>query len=207
MTLFIDGGGFCSFWYCLGAITKVPKTFERVESVSSGAIVATLFVCMDTIDALHILKVALKSKRSFTIAQSIYALMDDLLPPDAHNRANNRLGIVLGNLKLQKHTVSHWDTREQLIHCIVASTHIPFITNFSLLHPVYSCIDGGFLVDKAEYKNVLSSPTFSKLEQYTPIYFTRALELFRAGQINHIKNSELIYNINDTPTKAFRIRN
>jgi len=47
MTLFIDGGGFCSFWYCLGAITKVPKTFERVESVSSGAIVATLFVCMD----------------------------------------------------------------------------------------------------------------------------------------------------------------
>lgn len=187
MTLFIDGGGFSSFWYCIGAITNFSKNIERVESVSSGAMVATLFICMDKIDLVEILKASLRSQSSFvTVAHSIYRMMDELLPVDAHHRANKRLGIILGNLNFTTYVVSHWDTREKLIHCVVASTHVPFITNFTLLHPVYKCIDGGFIVDKLKYKTVLSSPEFRKTEQFFYISVKRAIELFTDGKCESI---------------------
>lgn len=187
MTLFIDGGEFSSFWYCIGAITNLSKNIEYVECVSSGAMVATLLVCMDKIDLVQILKACLKSQSNFdTVSNSIYRMIDELLPFDAHHRANKRLGIILANLKCKTYTVSQWDTREKLIHCVVASTHVPFITNFTLLHPVYKCIDAGFIIDKSKYKTVLSSPNFRKTEQFFYISVKRAIQLFTNGKCENI---------------------
>jgi hypothetical protein len=181
-TLFIDGGGFCSFWYCLGAISTISKQFEYVEGISSGSIVATLIVCMDKLDILQILNVCITSNVFYMTDSYIFAVLDSLLPIDAHKRANKRLRIVLGGLNMTTYTISHWETREKLIQCVIASTHIPFVTSWYLLHPIYKSIDGGLIIDKSKYKNVISSPSFSIFEQFSVISFRRAIELFRSGK-------------------------
>jgi len=186
MTLFIDGGGFCSFWYCLGALKN--KQFNYVESVSSGSIAASLYVCMDKIDILHILKVCIKSTdTSYGTDNIVYNILDTLLPLDAHHKANKRLGILIFDpFAFKTRLVSHWETREKLIQCVVASTHIPFVTSWSFVNPVYKCIDGGFLLDTSKYKTVIASPYFSTFEQFAPISPTRAIELFRSGNKNQM---------------------
>lgn len=188
MTLFIDGGGFCSFWYCLGAAVARAAA-DTIECVSSGAIVAVLIVCMDKIDVFQILKVCIKSNVFFSVGEAVFAILDALLPVDAHHRANKRLGIVLCEpFTMSTYVVSHWDTREKLIHCVVASTHIPFVTSWSLLHPVYKCIDGCFVLDKSHYKTVISSPSYSNFEQFSFIPAARAIELFICGNKNNAYN-------------------
>lgn len=185
MALFIDGCGFCSFWYCLGALKN--KQFNYIECVSSGSIVASLYVCMDKIDLLRILKVCIKSNGLSSIDKKLYNMLDTLLPLDAHHKANKRLGILIFDpFAFRTRLVSHWDTREKLIQCVVASTHIPFVTSFSLINPVYKCIDGCFLLDTSKYKTVIASPYFSTFEQFAPISPRRAIELFRSGNKNQM---------------------
>lgn len=176
MTVLIDGGGFSSFLYCLGCHKQLGK--GRIDGVSSGSLAATLIVCMDKIDLIEILKASLKSSVFYSIDTSIYSMMDSLLPIDAHHRANKRLGIVLCNTNLKTDVITHWETREKLIHCVVASTHIPFVTSWSLIHPVYKCIDGGLVIDKTKYKTVIASPKYSNLQQFFFISVRRAIELF-----------------------------
>lgn len=176
MTVLICGGGFSSFWYCLGCHKQLGK--GRIDGTSSGALVATLIVCMDKIDLIEILKASLKSNKFTAIDSYVYAMLDSLLPIDAHHRANKRLGIVLCNLNLKTDVITHWETREKLIHCAVASTHIPFVTSWSLIHPVYKCIDGALIIDKTKYKTLLASPSYSNLQQFRVISVRRAIELF-----------------------------
>lgn len=187
MTLFIDGGGFCSFYYCLGALKN--KRFEYIECVSSGAIAASLFVCMDKINLIHILKVCMKSNGFFCGTDTVvYKILDTLLPIDAHHKANKKIGILIYDpFAFRTRVVSHWETREKLIQCVVASTHIPFVTSWYFVNPVYKCIDGGFLLDTSKYKRRIASPYYSIFEQFAPISPRRAIELFRCGNKNTIK--------------------
>ena len=132
-----EGGGFSSFWYCLGKLSdlKAKGEFESVDGFSSGAIVATISICMDEIKVSKILLASIKSK-AFDLSHTVYRILDNLLPPNAHLIANKKLGIIICDPYTHKAIViREWATRERLIECVVASTYIPHISGTTCVDP------------------------------------------------------------------------
>ena len=137
-----QGGGFSSFWYCLGKIyhKNEKHSFHSVDGFSSGAIIATLIVCMNEINIQDLLLASFKNK-SFGLAKAVYNILDMILPENAHLIANKKLGIILCNPStFEGEVIRNWTSREMLINCVVASTYIPYISGVSYVDPVLRCM-------------------------------------------------------------------
>ncbi|XP_077991575.1 patatin-like phospholipase domain-containing protein 4 [Glandiceps talaboti] len=63
----------------------------------------------------------------FNLSSKLHDLLDDLLPPDAHQLASNKLHISVTSLHGKKNRlISNFDTREELIQALLCSCHIPY---------------------------------------------------------------------------------
>jgi hypothetical protein len=181
-----EGGGFSSFWYCLGKIYHKNEKyrFHKIDGFSSGAIIATLIVCINEININDLLIASLKNK-SFSLAKGVYNILDMLLPENAHLIANNKLGIILCNpVTFEAEVIRNWESREMLINCVVASTYIPYISGFSYVDPIYKCIDGWFSKNLDDiYKDhlIVKSHRFSIFQQLFYISADSAKKLFEDG--------------------------
>ena len=117
----------------------------------------------------------------------VRAYMEKVLPMNAHVRATGKLGIILCESLGKRYgkIVRQWDTRDELIACIVASSFVPGIVGFRLKDPVYGCIDGGFSRNLEELKKgkvFVNSPAVPFCEQFQPITEEHALSLCEQGR-------------------------
>lgn len=164
-----DCDGFSSFWYCLGKLAHLKETdiFQRIDGLSYGAIVATLIICLDDINVSNLLLVAIKSK-SFDISNTIYKLLDQLLPINAHIIAKNKLGIV------QNHNIiiRQWDTREMLINSVIESTYI----------------NRYFCKNLDQYDQIIRSHKFSFVKELFYISVDEAKDLYQIGKLDILRN-------------------
>lgn len=149
-TLMFAGGGFPAFWYNLGqAMATRSATSEpdaiRTEGWSAGAMVATLFHFLPELSVCRVLgAAALARKTAFPphMGEAVRSLMNNLLPEDATSRVNGRLGIVVCR-RGRGEIIDHWESKDELVNCIVASVYVPGIAGLSLSDPVYGSVDGG----------------------------------------------------------------
>lgn len=89
-------------------------------------------------------------------------LIDSLLPQDAHEACNNRLGISLSKVAwpLENLFVTQFESRRELIDATLAGCFIPLWSG-SMAFPTFrgqKCLDGG-------YSN--NTPSFKQLDQQT----------------------------------------
>lgn len=129
----------------------------RIYGTSSGAVVATMLACgMDITqrglpqgmradrDGMGGKRLPFLQPRAF-LAPHI-TMMDDHLPPDAHERAHGRLFITLRRLPtLRQAAISDFPSRAALFDVLAASIAVPGLT-VPLYHrsPRYgACLDGG----------------------------------------------------------------
>lgn len=82
----------------------------------------------------------------FDFMQELREGIDGVLPPDAHSRATDRLFVSLTHSKSGRNLlVSKFDSREELLKALLASSFVPFYAGFK---PVEfrgeTWVDGGF---------------------------------------------------------------
>ena len=155
-------GGGLFFWWQAGAATGLAKTMDLsatpLVGASAGSLAATLAACSVNMD------VALESAVRRSHEQGVFAKgpwglygiwgpiihdwLDELLPEDADERCNGRVGIIVRELSstsgVQQRTISEFTSRPDLIAACLASAHVPLFLDG---HPTatyrnVSCVDG-----------------------------------------------------------------
>ena len=153
------GGGFRT-WYHLGVYHGLYERFgakalekARWSGSSVGSIMAAIAACGVDPDVVwaHIPEIAALHRDSWmenltTVGSKCRFLLDDVLPADAHERCTGRCFISVTSLLPLPHNVilTEYDTRDDLIDAVIASTYIPTWTFPGVcLHKGMVCVDGG----------------------------------------------------------------
>lgn len=160
MCLTLSGSGFLGV-YQVGALEclhhHIPKVIKNASAAgaSAGALLAACMVCdvpLGTIKSSFI-ETAIAAQHwamgpfnpNFKI-EDYLKLGLEALPHDAHLQANGRLFVSLTKVKnLQNEIVSQWESRDELIQCLLCSCFIPVWSGSKF--PVFrgeKFIDGGF---------------------------------------------------------------
>ena len=154
MNIVFEGGGFPAFWYGLGYGMKFLENEKPtfLAGYSAGALVATLLTCsnidMETVVELYG-NMPLVTRFGVR-ANFVTTMMEKSLPPDSHIYASGYLGVILcdPNNNSKCKMVSRWDSRDELIRCLVASCYIPCFTGCTRLSDeTYDCRDAVFSSD------------------------------------------------------------
>mmetsp|Transcript_21251 Transcript_21251/g.59861 ORF Transcript_21251/g.59861 Transcript_21251/m.59861 type:complete len:241 (+) Transcript_21251:80-802(+) len=79
------------------------------------------------------------------------AVLQDVLPADAHQRCSGRLEVSLCSVEgalglgLRNHRLDAWASKDDLVECLLMSCHIPLVSDRAPYFRGMRCIDGGFL--------------------------------------------------------------
>ncbi|XP_068211237.1 patatin-like phospholipase domain-containing protein 4 isoform X1 [Palaemon carinicauda] len=157
----LSGSGFLSI-YQLGAVECLqqfwPQLFEKANlaGASAGAVLAACIICNVPTEKIKqsFMVTAFEAQKwamgpfnpNFQIEDYLREALE-ALPPDAHIRANNRLFVSLSKMTESAHNVliSSWESRDDLISCLLCSCFIPFFSGVTL--PLFrgeKVMDGGF---------------------------------------------------------------
>ena len=126
----------------------------RLLGASAGALAIVLHAC--GVDFRHATRVAYRLAEENDLYERRLALvgvwgrlvrewLQELLPEDAHERCASWCGIcVLEVLPLKRRAVTTFETRDDLIECLMASVHIPFLLDYKPFSSFRGklCIDG-----------------------------------------------------------------
>ena len=197
--LLIEGGGFPAFWYSFGYskqfFRKITPRF--VAGYSAGSLVAVLMLISD-VTTHNIMELFYQTSSCCNICflePLIRNTMDIFLPRDIHEIANGRLGIVLSaaNNNNKCKMVIHWESKKELIDCLVASCYIPFLMNgCNTCDSRYQCRDAIFSSDLKEFtrkfdyiiqRNAPNDGIFHFIENVISVPPLEALDLVYHGEL------------------------
>lgn len=168
-------GGGTLFWWQMGAATKLLELYDCSDIVmpgySAGALAAVLSRCAVDPELAHRCAFKLADDAGVfsnplglacTWGRLVYAWLDELLPENAHQVCSGVAAVVLTRLTPWPRvaTAQHFDSRDDLIASLMASTHIPFFMDGRFSRSLadgrcaasstkgaaaISAVDGGFL--------------------------------------------------------------
>lgn len=131
--LLIEGGGFPAFWYSFGYGKQLLRqiTPKFIAGYSSGSLVAVLLL-LPNYNTHGIMELFYNTARCCNICALeplIRSTMTECLPTNIHEIANGKLGIILCAVNNDRKCkmVINWDSKDELIDCLVASCYIPFL--------------------------------------------------------------------------------
>ncbi len=201
MKILIEGGGFPAFWYNYGyaykLLHKKKKKFMLV-GYSAGALVSTILI-FDEIKLDDIIEITnniliVYSNRNLRfgfLGRIIRSMFKKLLPEDANIRANNKMGIILcdPNNDNKCKLVTQWNSKEELIQCLISSCYIPFFTGCGrLTDEYYNCRDAIFSCNleslKTDYDIIIKKP-----QEDIRVSFTRIFSIYKNLEIPSYKNA------------------
>ena len=184
------GGGFAGL-YMIGVIQYIRDhnvRIDRVYGVSVGSMIGAGLICGVPIDeSLKVYDQVFFNgfwRRGGPLSVSVSArrYLDMLLPVDAHIHCSNRLFITInecsGNvLQMKRKLISHFQTRDELLDVITASTWIPgFTAPFKLFrrwdahkNANISCMDGFLPIPPPKYRDrrmILVDPLAAPLRHW-----------------------------------------
>lgn len=180
MNLSLCGCGFLGIYH-LGVAACLKQyapsflsSMQKIAGASAGALIAAVLVTSDhkieeCKQFTYSLAKEVKSKPmgvltpGYNLLDSVKAFLDLMLPEDAHKTASGKLVISLTNIRTKKNVlVDSYESREHLIQCLLASSHIPI---YASRHPIKingeKYMDGGFTDNMVVFKDgrtILVSP-------------------------------------------------
>ncbi|CDW53976.1 Patatin domain containing protein [Trichuris trichiura] len=187
------GCGFLGLYHCGAARcmtvhgSSVLARCKRFAGASAGALVAALLLTSsETIDIAANLVLALAEEvrslkygllnREFSLSHRVYDEMSRLLPEEAHKVVTNKLFISMTDRDTLKGRLeSHFETREKLLKCLVASSYIPFFSGIHENPPeIEGCryIDGGICLNLPVFRDLRTitiSPFHSSDADVSPV--------------------------------------
>lgn len=170
-----SSGGFNGM-YGLGAgaeiflETRLDRSRKVFCGVSAGAAVAACLCCdVDpSVLAERMLATFSRHVSHKEIARRSLAHLRELLPTDAHERCTNRLFVHVTFVPGGGETVSRFESREDLLSAIHASSFVPILLGTSLACRFRNrwCVDGGFS------DNLIDAPSSSSVARTLKISST-----------------------------------
>tara|TARA_B110000259_G_C13968349_1_gene383655 strand:+ start:577 stop:1251 length:675 start_codon:yes stop_codon:yes gene_type:complete len=156
--LLIEGGGFPAFWYSFGYGKQMMRqiTPKFIAGYSAGSLVAVLLLLPNS-NTHGIMELFYNTARCCNLCALeplIRSTMTECLPTNIHEIASGKLGIILcaANNDRQCKMVINWDSKEELIDCLVASCYIPFLMDGCRTDDKqYRCCDAIFSRDLHEF--------------------------------------------------------
>lgn len=136
-------------------ITKV----NYISGCSIGAILGYMYFTDNLEYAPIYYKYLLNKSRSDIILNSFLYLINNLVKDSDLKKVNNRLFISYYNVETLTHTiVSKYNTREELIDCLISSSYIPFAIDGNLKYKDKYC-DGllPHIFNKSDTKTIFIS--------------------------------------------------
>lgn len=158
MKIVFEGGGFPAFWYGLGYGSELLQyespTF--LAGYSAGALVAAVLCCCnrDVESIVQIYTNLSLAGRFWGMERLIETMMETILPQNAHEKANKKLGIILcdPNNNSKCKLITRWDCRSDLIKCLISSCYIPCLMGCTRCSDeLYQCRDPIFSYDLRSY--------------------------------------------------------
>ncbi|NXW90704.1 PLPL1 protein, partial [Alopecoenas beccarii] len=118
----------------------ILKSASKIYGASSGAVVATLALCECDIGKDDALPFVLCPKRlsvwKFWLLKMLKDLLNQYLPPDAHERVSGKLHVILTRVRdWSSVMVSQFSSRDDLIQAVMCSCFIPLY--FGFLPPAF----------------------------------------------------------------------
>ena len=201
--LLIEGGGFPAFWYCYGNGKQMMNYYEPslIAGYSAGSIVAILLLIPE-INIFQLLETyanCIKCCELYSLEYIVRTMMQDILPNNAYQIANGKLGIILcepeNNNKCKM--IIHWNSNIELIDCLVASCYNPCITNglFNYVDSKYNCRDAIYSSNLNEFyknfKSIIYKPRdhnnlLYAINNIIPVSCEKALLLYEQGTIRYV---------------------
>jgi hypothetical protein len=133
---------------CIPLLKDKGFIVSRASGASSGSFAA---VCvLANIDARRCKEIYTKlqnKNKNLYVGEAMKEFCEELFPENAHEICNGKLYIsihVLTAFGIKRKVISKWDSREDLIDCVLASSTVPFIT-FPMWYYNFrgmKCIDG-----------------------------------------------------------------
>lgn len=137
-----QAGGQYFFWQ-MGVSQYLLENFEmkdtKIVGASAGALTAVLLVC--EIDAQTALECALRLCDKLKVwdrwlkfmgiwGDMVVQWLEQLLPNNAAELCSHKVHILISQILKPKKVVSTFATKQELIECLLASTHIPFFMDY-----------------------------------------------------------------------------
>lgn len=137
---------------------------KKCYGVSAGAISAALLLC--NIDLEHATQIAMRLYESFDLEHRTYGLigiwgyivrlwLNELLPDHCATILQERLFVTLTPVKnlFSSHVQSTFTNKQDVIDCIMASCHIPFLLDLAPFAKFRNrwYVDGGISLAKRDY--------------------------------------------------------
>lgn len=139
-----QGGGQYFFWQ-MGVVKYLSEHFDLTETTmivgaSAGALAAVFLVC--GVNANTALECALRLCDEVKVwerwlkfmgiwGSMVEQWLDQLLPDNAAELCTNKVHILISQVLKPKKVVSTFATKQELIECLLTSTHIPFFMDYS----------------------------------------------------------------------------
>ncbi|CAH1966928.1 unnamed protein product [Acanthoscelides obtectus] len=160
MNLSFAGCGFLGIYHvgvaCCFRKYAPHLLLNRISGASAGAIAACSLICDLPVGDMtsDVLRVCAEARKrslgafspSFNINRLLLENLEKFLPDDAHIRCSGKLHVSLTRVHDGKNVViSNFDSREELIQCLLASAFIPFFSG--LIPPKFRGVrymDGGY---------------------------------------------------------------
>ena len=189
LDLVLDGGAFNGSYlvgslYLLREMEKLKYIcIKRISGCSIGSIAALLYF-IDSLESMtdlyEIFYNDFKNNYNLHKLKNIKDILKDKIPDDICSKINGRFFISYHNIKKNKKVVrSRFNDTNDLIHCIIRSSFVPFL------------IDGNFLLQK-KYMDGINPYVFEPSIDRKILY----LDLFGMDKIgNHlnVKNEKTNY--------------
>lgn len=207
MKILIEGGGFPAFWYNYGYGYKLLKHIKNKNidltptmfvGYSAGALVSTILV-FDKIEMDNIIKLTNEILNDYSnrnigfgfLGRLIRYMFNNILPEDAHIISKNKLGIILCDPKNDNKCklVTNWNSKDDLINCLISSCYIPFFTGCGrLTDEYYYCRDAIFSSNleslRADYNLIIKKP-----EEDIRIFLLKIPNIYKNLQIPTYENA------------------
>ncbi|VDI33203.1 patatin-like phospholipase domain-containing protein 4 [Mytilus galloprovincialis] len=142
------------------------SSIQKVAGASAGALVASVLVIDDSKieeckNFTYGLAKEVKSKPlgaltpGYNLLDSIKTFLNTMLPEDAHQKASGKLYISLTNTRTRENVLVHqYPSREHLIKCLLASSHIPlYASRLPVKIDGQKYMDGGITDNMVVFKN------------------------------------------------------
>ncbi|VEN48457.1 unnamed protein product [Callosobruchus maculatus] len=160
MNLSFAGCGFLGIYHvgvaCCFRKYAPHLLLNKISGASAGAIAACSLICDLPVGDMtsDVLRVCAEARKrslgafspSFNINRLLLENLEKFLPDDAHIRCSGKLHVSLTRVHDGKNVViSDFDSREELIQCLLASAFIPFFSG--LIPPKFRGVrymDGGY---------------------------------------------------------------
>ncbi|XP_071165546.1 patatin-like phospholipase domain-containing protein 4 isoform X2 [Mytilus edulis] len=172
MNLSLCGCGFLGIYH-LGVAACLKQhgasflsSIQKVAGASAGALVASVLVIDDSKieeckNFTYGLAKEVKSKPlgaltpGYNLLDSIKTFLNTMLPEDAHQKASGKLYISLTNTRTRENVLVHqYPSREHLIKCLLASSHIPlYASRLPVKIDGQKYMDGGITDNMVVFKN------------------------------------------------------